>query len=166
MRLTSRKNENSSIIKRQIKILKLLSEPPKMLLLCKYTFCTIYWLPFRHFCQTFKPPTSTTPSRILCDGGIRGAPSDVWSFMWTTRGQETLATGATRRGLILGSLCRGRSGSGKGRGGHADLRAWCGIPSDWLEGLDVKTSLGPNYTKTFFYCGISRSIDLMNESML
>lgn len=47
-------------------------------------------------------------------------------------GRGTPATGATRWGLILGSLCRSQSGSGKGRG--VTLTWECGAPCrahDW-----------------------------------
>lgn len=48
-------------------------------------------------------------------------------------------------------LCLSRSGSGRGRRGHSDPRAGWGIPTVWLEGSDVKTSLVPNYTQPFFF---------------
>lgn len=96
MKATVQKNKPDSVKKySKNKTKKSASETFQSASSANYYLKTIGSLvPIQRICQMGQTRTPQCP--VLQDGGIRGVPADGRSFMWTARGLEKLATGATR----------------------------------------------------------------------
>lgn len=112
----------------------------------RFRFCTVsklqcftppmaLWRLPRHVCQMLNP---CRPCSIFFNTGVSGEPVPTGYPSCGRRvGSQRLQQVPPDEAWSPRSLCLSRSGSGRGRRGHADPRAWRSIPTVWLE---VQTS--------------------------